>query len=489
MPMLRVLFVASECAPLAKAGGLGDVVGSLPKALLAEGHDVRVLLPRYGFVSTLGAVRHPDPLGVPLGAQEAWCAVHETRIPGSEVPLYLLEHEALLGRPYIYDPPMGSALDNLARFGLLSRAATQIARYLEWTPHIIHAHDWPTAPACIMLNTVENRPPFLETASVLTIHNIAHQPRFPRSQLHLLQVGDPEFRPDSLEDHGELNVFKGGLYHATMLTTVSPTYAREIRDPIGGAGLAPVMNLRGADLVGILNGIDEDVWDPRIDRLIAASYGPDDLSGKAICKRALQKELHLAQREDVPLIGVVSRWNAQKGIDVIIDALDAILGLDTQVVMLGAGDPAMEEHLRMRSHYGMDRFRAWVGHNEALAHKIEAGSDLFLMPSRFEPCGLNQMYSQVYGSVPVVRATGGLDDTIDQLDEAAGTGTGFKFWDLSSAALVDTIRSAVSLYRDKPTVFRAMQLRGMRKRFGWRIAARRYVEVYDWALQRKRLRR
>jgi starch synthase len=271
-----------------------------------------------------------------------------------------------------------------------------------------------------------------------------------------------------------------------MLTTVSPTYAGEIRTPEGGAGLAPVMNLRGADLVGILNGIDEDLWNPRIDPYLSVHFSADDLSGKAQNKALLQKELHLAQKSDVPLIGVVSRWNSQKGIDLIIDMLDAILGLDAQVVMLGAGDRWIEDHLRMRSQYGLDRFRAWVGQNETLAHRIEAAADLFLMPSRFEPCGLNQMYSQVYGTVPIVRATGGLEDTVEQLDEASDVGTGFKFHDITKTALFDAVRLAVSIYCSKPQVFRRMQRRGMMKRFGWHLAAKKYIDIYRWALSRKR---
>jgi starch synthase len=482
---LKVLFAASECAPIAKTGGLADVVGALPKALAMDGHDVRVLIPRYGFVPILGAVRHPDAFGIPLGHGEAWCAILESRIPGSNVPLYLLEHDALFGRSYIYDPPGGTSADNLARFGLLSRASLQIARYLGWTPDIIHVHDWPTAAVPIMLNTVERRTPFLETATVLTIHNIAHQPRFPRDQLDLLQVGWGPFRSDGLEDHGAINVFKGGLYHATMLTTVSPTYALEIRTPEGGAGLAPVMNFRGGDLVGILNGIDEDEWNPRADPRISAGFGAEDLGGKAICKRALQRELHLLERRDMPLIGVVSRWSAQKGIDLIADALDAILALGCQVVMLGAGDPDLEARLRARSHAGGDRFRAWIGHNEVLAHRIEAGADLFLMPSRFEPCGLNQMYSQRYGTVPIVRATGGLEDTVEDLDTATDSGTGFKFRDISSSALLEAVRRAVAVYREQPVVFRSMQIRGMKKRFGWHVAAKRYADVYAWARARR----
>jgi starch synthase len=281
---------------------------------------------------------------------------------------------------------------------------------------------------------------------------------------------------------GAVNPMKGGLYHATKLTTVSPRYAQEIRTPSGGAGLDALIRFRGADTVGILNGIDDKVWNPAADAALPARFSAEDLSGKAECKRALQKELGLAERADVPLIGVVSRLSQQKGTDVILAALSRILELDTQVVILGSGDPASEGYLQVRSHYGADRFRAYIGFNEGLSHRIEAGSDLFLMPSRFEPCGLNQMYSQRYGTLPIVRATGGLDDTVENYDPR----TGVKMWDLDVTSLVATVKWAVETYRARPEHFRAMQVRAMSKKLGWDVAARRYADVYRWAVARKR---
>jgi starch synthase len=483
---LKVLFVASECAPVAKAGGLGDVVGALPKALRKLGIDARILLPRYRFISSFGMNRHIEPFAVPIGNGEAWCALFETKLVDSDVPLYFIEHDAAFDRDYIYDPKGGYAHDNCARFALLSRGAFMVSRLLEWIPDVIHAHDWPSASAPIMLNTCEKNETFAKTASVLTIHNIAHQPRFPLSDLPLLQVGREAYRSDGLEDHGAINVFKGGLYHATMLTTVSPRYAQEIRTPSGGMGLDALMRFRGGDLLGILNGIDEELWNPETDRHIPANYSYKDLSGKAECKRRLQAEMHFPQRPDVPLIGMVSRLTKQKGTDVILEVLDELLALDVQIVMLGGGDRAMEEVMRMRSHWGGDRFRAWIGHNEPLSHKIEAASDLFLMPSRFEPCGLNQMYSMRYGTLPIVRAVGGLDDTVENFDEKTGGGTGFKLWDLSHKSLIDTVHWATLVYRNRPELFRRMQLRAMQKDFSWHNAAQSYADVYAWAVQKKR---
>jgi starch synthase len=481
-----VLFVASECAQFVKAGGLGDVVGALPVALRALGHDARIVIPKYDAITTDGLVRHAAPLGVPLGRGEAWTGVLETRLPGSDVPVYLLDHESLFGRGYLYDPPGTMAWDNLIRFGFLCRGALQLCKHLRWVPDVFHVHDWPSALLPIYLNTVEANGPLAGSASVLTIHNIAHQAKFPAADLPPTHIPWSEFRTDGLEDFGAVNPLKGGLYQATKLTAVSPRYAYEIRTREGGGGLDGVVRFRGADLLGILNGIDDAAWDPRTDPAIAQAFDADDLSGKAACKRALQRELGLAERPDVPLIGVVSRLSGQKGTDVILAALTRILDLDAQVVILGAGDRAAESYLLMRSHHGGDRFRAWVGFRESLAHRIEAGSDLFLMPSRFEPCGLNQMYSQRYGTLPIVRATGGLDDTVENYDPDTGEGTGFKLWDLSVDSLVATVKWAVDTYRDRPAHFRAMQRRAMGKRFGWDVAARQYADVYAYAVEARR---
>jgi starch synthase len=481
-----VLFVASECAHFVKAGGLGDVVGALPVALRALGHDARVVIPRYDAIPLDGLVRHAAPLGVPVGRGEAWAGVLETRLPGSDVPVYLLDHDALFGRGYLYDPPGGMAWDNLVRFAFLCRGALQLCKHLDWAPDVFHVHDWPTALLPIYLNTVERGGPLSRSASVLTIHNLAHQAKFSAADLPATHIPWSEFRPDGLEDFGGVNPLKGGLYQATKLTAVSPRYAQEIRTPEGGAGLHDVIRFRGADVVGILNGIDESVWDPSSDPALAAPFDARSLAGKAECKRALQREMGLAERADVPLIGVVSRLSGQKGTDVILAALTRILDLDTQVVILGAGDRAAESYLLMRSHHGDDRFRAWVGFREPLAHRIEAGADLFLMPSRFEPCGLNQMYSQRYGTLPIVRATGGLDDTVENYDPLTGEGTGFKLWDLNVDSLVATVRWAAETYRSRPDHFGAMQRRSMRKRFGWDVAAKRYADVYAYALEARR---
>jgi starch synthase len=481
-----VLFVASECSHFVKAGGLGDVVGALPVALRELGIDARIVIPRYDVIPAEGLTRHRTPLGVPLGGGEAWAAVVETVLPGSDVPVYLLEHEALFGRGYLYDPPGAVAADNLVRFAFLCRGALQLCKYLGWFPDVFHVHDWPSALVPIYLNTTEAVGPLARSATVLTLHNLAHQAKFPASHLPLTGIPWSEFRPDGLEDHGGVSPLKGGLYQATKLTTVSPTYAEEIRTREGGAGLDGLVRFRAADLVGILNGIDEQAWNPRSDPWISTPYDSQDLFGKAECKRAVQQELGLAPNDDLPLIGIVSRLSAQKGTDVVVAALTRLLDLGTQIAIVGSGDVGAEGYLLMRSHHGGDRFRAWIGFNEPLAHRIEAGADMFLMPSRFEPCGLNQMYSQRYGTLPIVRSTGGLADTVENYDPATGAGTGFKFWDLNVESLVATVKWAVETYHDRPADFRAMQRRAMQKPFGWDIAARKYAQVYEWAVEARR---
>jgi starch synthase len=437
--------------------------------------------------------RHPWPLGVPLGASVAWCAVWESRLPTGDVPIYFLEHDALFARGYLYDPKDGHAGDNMVRFALLSRGALVLARQLGFAPDVVHVHDWPTAHVPAYLNTVEGMAPVEgagplgRAASVLTIHNLAHQGIYPERDFWATHLPRELFRPDGFEDHGNVNLLKGGLYHATMLTTVSPKYAQEIRTAEHGCGLDHVLRFRASDLVGVLNGIDTRVWDPATDPYLPAHYSANDLAGKEWCKRALQQELGLEVRDDVPLVGVVSRLGPQKGTDVIAEAIPRLVGdVGVQLVVLGSGDPHTEATLRHWNGISRGSFRARIGFDERLAHLIEAGADLFLMPSRFEPCGLNQMYSMRYGTLPIVRATGGLDDTVWQCDERTGEGTGFKLYDLSEDSLVETTRWAVRVWRERRPLFRAMQYRAMRQDFGWQRAARRYEDVYRWAIERRR---
>jgi starch synthase len=484
---VKILFVVPECVPFAKAGGLGDVAGALPKALLRRGHDVRVLLPLYGTIDRGTMWKHGAPLGVPLGpGVEAWCAVHESRLPGSDVPIYFLEHQALYGAAYVYG---GYDEHEFARFALLSRAAFQLSRYLGFAPDILHLHDWPSAPVAALSSFVETVPPFTDVATVFTMHNVAHQPRFPVPGLGLLSLGPEVLSSDGFEDYGELNPFKAGVVYSDILTTVSPTYAWEIATPEGGAGLHDLMNRRRSDLMGILNGIDTDVWNPATDPFLPAHYDGRDMFGKTRCKNALRAELGLVGDDDRPLLGVVARLTVQKGIDLLVDAFDAIMATGSELVVLGTGDPVLHAALQVAGARHPDTSRVVIGYDEGLAHRIEAGCDLFLMPSRFEPCGLNQLYSQRYGTPPVVRRVGGLADSVEAYGSAAyGLGTGFMFDDLSVPSFMTALDRALRLYREEPSVFRAMQQAGMRKDFSWARAASGYEEAYDRAKVRRRAR-
>ena len=482
---MKILFVGSECVPFAKAGGLGDVVGALPKALVRRGHDVRVVIPKYGFIDARHFTPHPAPLGVPFGAGEAWCGVRETRLPGSDVPVYLLEHDALFGGMSLYDH--GSGMRELARFALLSRGALQLCRALDFAPDVLHVHDWPTSWIPVLLDGPERRPPFVDTATVLTLHNVAHQPRFPAQGTGLLHL-DPAavMNPAGLEDHGELNPLKGGVMYSTMLAAVSPNYAREIRTVEGGAGLHPLFDYRGADLVGISNGIDEDLWDPRHDSYIPFTFGPDDLEGKALCKEELQREVGLEVDPEVPLFGMVARMTHQKGCDLVAAALPQILADDAQVVFLGSGDRSLELTLTYAAREHPGRLAVRIGYSESLAHRIEAGSDFFLMPSRFEPCGLNQMYSQRYGTIPIVRSVGGLLDTVTDVSRGPSLATGYLFEPATAEALAETVELAKAAYRQTPELIAQMRRNGMRRRFGWEGPAVAYEDTYGWAVDKRK---
>jgi starch synthase len=483
---LRVLFVSSEVAPFKKTGGLGDVVGALPKALAARGIDVRVVMPLYQGLPWSSLERLDGVLEVPMYYGRARAGVRMGSIPGTSVPVYFLEYNRYFDRPGVYGPPGGGYDDNLERFVFLSRGSLEICKRLGFIPDVVNAHDWQAAFVPMYLNTVEWGRPLHGTASVFTIHNLAYQGATDGGAMFVTGLGREHFNPGELEHFGALNPLKGALWHSTFLSTVSPTYAREIQTPAFGCGLDGVLRARAADLRGILNGVDTDDWNPATDRLIAARYSADDLAGKAACKAALQKRLGLPARPEVPLFGVVSRLTAQKGLDALAHALERVLGWELQIAVLGTGDPEAESFFARASERRPDKVRAFIGFDNALSHQIEAGADFFLMPSRFEPCGLNQMYSLRYGTLPIVRATGGLADTVSNYDEATGEGTGFVFGELTPAALGDTIGWALSTYFERPGHMRGMIRRAMGLDFGWARAAADYERLYLDAYARRR---
>jgi starch synthase len=478
MSRLKILFVVSECAPIVKTGGLGDVAGALPAELRRRGHDVRVVMPRYRAAKAFPAEKLPAPLEVPTGVTALGAAVWRAEIAGG-VPVYLVEHDGLFDRGGIYGDGRGEYPDNLRRYAFLSQAALRLCSYLDFEPDVLHAHDWQSAFVPVYVEVLGPSLGFATVpATVLTIHNLGYQGRFPLGQYAGLGLAPEHLNPGFLEFYGTINVLKGGLLAATQLSTVSPCYAQEIQTPAGGAGLDGVLRLRSRALIGILNGIDQVRWDPATDPHLPAHYDADDLRGKAECKAALQAELGLPVRPEVPLCGLVSRFVAQKGIDIFADTLGDLLDLDLQFAVLGAGDGGVESYFT-RLTMDTPNFKARFGHHERLAHRIEAGADLFVMPSRYEPCGLSQMHSQRYGTLPLVRAVGGLKDTVEH------DVTGFMLTDLSAAALGRGIAGAAEAYRERPEQWRAMQRAAMGKQMGWDRAAAQYEGLYRLAVARK----
>ncbi|HEY0707061.1 MAG TPA: glycogen synthase GlgA [Polyangia bacterium] len=486
MPPLKVLFVSSEVTPFRKTGGLADVAGALPKALLRRGMDVRVVTPLYHGTRWDELERLDGILDVPTYFGRVRAGVRLGRLPGSAVPIYFIEHNQMFDRPFVYGPPGSAYPDNLERFIFLSRAALEMTKAIGWVPDIVHANDWQTALMPVFLNTVEWGKPLHGTASVFSIHNLAYQGNREAGAHKLTGLGWEHFNANEFEHFGDFNPLKAALVHSTMLSTVSPTYAREIQTGEFGCGLDGVLAGRSGDLRGILNGIDTDEWDPTRDPYLPVGFNATDLSGKATNKAALQKEMGLPVRADVPLFGVISRLTPQKGLDVLAHSLERLLQWDIQLVVLGTGDTDAEQFFSAMTAQRGDKLRSYIGFDNGLSHRIEAGIDFFIMPSRFEPCGLNQMYSLRYGSLPIVRSTGGLADTVVNYDDATGEGTGFVFKDLTGPALEATIGWALSTFHDRPEHLTKMRRRAMQQDFSWGRAAAEYEILYRDAYRRRR---
>ncbi|HXF82005.1 MAG TPA: glycogen synthase GlgA, partial [bacterium] len=425
---------------------------------------------------------HRGRVAVRLGAELVEGAVVEGALPGSGLPIWLIEQPRFFDRPGLYGEGGADYPDNLARFAFFCRAVLQALDASGWPADVIHCNDWQTALIPPILRAERAERP----ATVLTIHNLAYQGIFPAEQFTLTGLPGAFFTLHGLEFWGQVNLLKGGLYFADMLSTVSETYAREIQTPEFGAGLDGVLRDRAADLVGILNGVDYSVWDPAVDPFLPARYSADDLSGKAVCKRALQEAFGLPVRPAAPLIGMVTRLVDQKGLDLVAAVIDEVLDAGAQVVLLGTGEPKYHELFETLMARRPEAFGVRLGFDNALAHLIEAGADIFLMPSRYEPSGLNQLYSLRYGTVPVVRRTGGLADSIvDTTPQtvANGTANGFVFEAYDAAALLGALRRALDAYRDRE-LWRTLQRHGMRADFSWERAAERYRALYERALQR-----
>ncbi len=484
---MNIVWICSESVPYAKTGGLADVSASLPAALAELGHNVSVIMPYYpqamGDLCSRLKMRY-EILDVPFFKWGERCVIHEDKI-SSNLSYYFIEHHRYFDRPFLYDYYGEEYKDNAERFIFLSRAAMEAVVALKLDPDIMHTNDWHTALCNVYLKSSIycNSASFANTKSVLTIHNIGYQGIFPKEVLFLSGLSWDTYNYTCLEYHNQLNLLKGGMMSADMVTTVSPTYAEEILSSEFSFALENSLHhLKNENrLRGILNGIDINEWSPSIDPLIPANFALSDLSGKAQCKKALQKQFNLEQKGDIPILGLVSRFASQKGIDVLSYVIEGLLSSeDVQFAILGSGDKDLESFFSSLAKRFPGKIGVYVGYNNKLAHLIEAGSDMFMMPSRYEPCGLNQMYSMRYGTVPIVRATGGLADTVIKYSETnIDQSTGFTFDLLEHDALFNTIIWALSIYREKSANFAKLRENGMQKDFSWKHTASEYEDVYN----------
>jgi len=475
---LNIVFAASECVPFSKTGGLADVVGALPKALAELGHSVSVYLPKYKQTKLLNPRTLIPSITVPFDDQYRFCSILDGG-KQSGVQFYFIDYPPFFERDGLYGTSAGDYPDNAERFALYSRAVVEGSKILG-APDIFHCHDWQSALVPILLrSSYADDPIFRDAATVFTIHNMGYQGLFPPDILPLLMLPWDLFTIDKLEFWGRVNFLKGALVFSDFITTVSKKYSQEIQTPEFGFGLDGVLRERSSTVTGILNGVDYNEWSPEKDKFIGQRYSPENLEGKRVCKRDLLQQFGLsAANLDLPVIGIISRFAAQKGFDLIAEITDELARLPLLVTALGSGDKVYEELFRKFNKQFPEKFAVKVAYDNALAHKIEAGADMFLMPSRYEPSGLNQMYSLKYGTAPIVRATGGLDDTIEPWEPTTGEGTGFKFVPYSSAALLASVLEALTAFKDK-SGWKQLMLNGMRRDFSWNASAKEYVKVYE----------
>jgi starch synthase len=480
----KILFVSAECAPFAKTGGLADVCGSLPKALAALGHEVRVVLPFYKTVRIAGFGKTLLKTGVTISAlapESGIKRVFQLRkdlLPGAAIPIYMIDQPEYFERDRFYGDESGDFSDNLERFSFFAHAALAAAESEGFKPDIIHCHDWHTGLIPAYLHTLYAQDKtWKNTGTLFTIHNLAYQGLFPEHLYGRSGLPGALWNTAGVEFYGQLNLMKAGLRFANRVNTVSPRYAEEIQGVEMGCGLDGVLVERKADLSGIINGLDYSEWSPDIDPHLSTKYSKDSLDLKLKYKHDFISSLKLDWNPDVPLLGVVSRLDNMKGLNLLEEIMDYLVHMDLNFVLLGTGDPRYMESFNRIGQTYPDKASIHLTFSNELAHKIEAASDIFLMPSRFEPCGLNQLISLRYGTVPVVRATGGLADTVKEFDPKAGTGNGFVFHEFNSMGLFNAIKRAVELYQNKEK-WRKLQLTGMNQDFSWTASARHYSELY-----------
>jgi starch synthase len=479
---MHIAFAASECVPFSKTGGLADVVGALPRALASLGHQVSVYLPLYRQTRLADPQRVVRSITVPFDDKYRFCSVV---MAGSAagVRVYFVDYPPFFDREALYGTSAGDYPDNAERFALFSRAVLEASKILG-VPHVFHCHDWQSALLPVMLRTLYAEDPALrDAATVFTIHNMGYQGLFPPDILPLLMLPWDLFTISKMEFFGQINFLKGAMVFADFITTVSKKYSQEIQTTEYGFGLEGVLRNRAATVTGILNGVDYDEWSPQSDKFAVAKYSVQDLSGKQKCKQDLLNAFGVTNADPkLPVIGIVSRFAAQKGFDLIAQIMDRLAREEMIVVALGAGDKPYEEMFQRLNKQFPNKIAVKVAYDNAIAHKIEAGADMFLMPSKYEPCGLNQIYSLKYGTVPIVRATGGLDDTIEPWDARTGKGTGFKFSEYTGEALLATIKQALLDYRDQSS-WQTLMRNGMTRDFSWGASAREYGKIYERARQ------
>jgi starch synthase len=475
---MHIAFVASEGVPFSKTGGLADVVGALPRAVAALGHQVSLYLPRYRQTKLTDPVTVVSSITIPFDDKHRFPSV-VTAGNQAGIKFYFVEYPQYFDREGLYGTPTGDYPDNAERFALFSRAVLEASKVLG-APQIFHCHDWQSALVPVLLRTVYAEDPALrDVGTVFTIHNMGYQGLFPPDTLPLLMLPWDLFTMSKMEFFGQVNFLKGALAYSDMVTTVSRKYSQEIQTAEYGFGLEGVLRDRAATVTGIVNGVDYGEWSPETDKFATVKFSPQDLSGKAICKQDLLAAFGVISADPkLPVIGIVSRFAAQKGFDLIAQVMDRLAREEMIVVALGAGDKAYEEmFLRLNKQFP-NKIAVKVAYDNAMAHKIEAGADMFLMPSRYEPCGLNQIYSLKYGTVPIVRATGGLDDTIEPWNARTGKGTGFKFSEYNGESLLLTIKQALDAFRDQ-TSWQVLMRNGMAKDFSWNASAREYGKIYE----------
>jgi starch synthase len=475
---MHIAFAASECVPFSKTGGLADVVGALPRALAALGHQVSVYLPRYRQTKLIDPETVVRSITIPFDDTYRFCSVVTAGASGG-VRFYFVDYPPYFDRDALYGNPAGDYPDNAERFALFSRAVLEASKILG-VPQIFHCHDWQSALVPVMLRTLyAEDPAFRDVATVFTIHNMGYQGLFPQDTLPLLMLPWELLTISMMEFFGQVSFLKGALVLSDFVTTVSKKYSQEIQTTEYGFGLDGVLRSRAATVSGILNGVDYDEWSPQSDKFTGAKYSPQDLSGKLRCKKDLLNLFGVHNPDaKVPVIGIVSRFAAQKGFDLIAQIMDRLAREEMILIVLGSGDKTYEEMFQRLNKQYPNKIAIKVVFDNAIAHKVEAGADMFLMPSRYEPCGLNQIYSLKYGTVPIVRATGGLDDTIEPWDARTGKGTGFKFSEYTGEALLATIRQALLAYQD-PSSWQTLMRNGMSRDFSWGASAREYGRVYE----------